>query len=77
MAAPTATHHGRKKTTRETRERLGGVHGAPGGAGARGLDSDAEWAAGAGLAGADGSVSCVLRLLGERTFCNARIYCDE
>ena len=47
--------------------RLGGAHGALGGAGVRATaDADAE-SASSGLAGADGSVSSVLRLVDERT----------
>ena len=58
IAAPTAMHHGMKNTTRVAVARAGGVHGEPVG-GWR-----ADWAvpAGrAGVAGAEGSVSCVLR----------------
>lgn len=49
--------------------RLGGAHGALGGAGGRATadaDADAE-SASSGLAGADGSVSSILRLVDERT----------
>ena len=47
--------------------RLGGAHGALGGAGGCATaDADAD-SAGSGLAGADGSVSSVLRLVDERT----------
>jgi hypothetical protein len=50
-------------------ESRGGVQGAPGGAGVRAdADADAERAGAFGLAGADGSVSCVLlRLVSGRT----------
>jgi hypothetical protein len=77
MAAPTAMHQGRKKRMREARPRPGGSVGArPGGAqgalGGAGVhvipDADAD-SASSGLAGADGSVSCVLRLVGERIIC--------
>jgi hypothetical protein len=50
-------------------ERLGGAHGALGGAGVRAIataDAD-EKSASSGLTGADGSVSSVLRLVDERT----------
>ena len=73
IAAPTATHQGRKRMTRKTREKVrespGGAQGDPGG-GAR-VRSVAV-AAGTGLAGADGSVSVshVLRL---RTICCAQV----
>ena len=47
--------------------RLGGAHGALGGAGVRATaDADAE-SASSGLAGGDGSVSSALRLVDERT----------
>jgi hypothetical protein len=49
--------------------RPGGAQGALGGAGVHMIpDADAE-SASSGLAGADGRVSCVLRLVGERIIC--------
>jgi hypothetical protein len=57
IAAPAATHHGRKNTMRATsaRESDGGAHGASGGAGVS-MDLKGGLVS-SGLVGADGSVS--------------------